>query len=239
MTASPRRAIASATLNNGLATANKAIGTEADASALSSLQNTVTQQGEDVAANTNNITALSNQVVNGKQATWARRIYKCQLANAGTEPTFSDIQGLSPVFVDEVADAAKMDFSGAGSYVVAHYKAMVRVAADTTITMAPGSRVFDDTGAVYVNGVRVAFGNAGWNTVSFDLKAGWNTVEFLVNQWTGNAYVNLGFKLGDKVAELYSGLGRLFTVFGAELRSTPTSARWVIRFQATARRSPL
>ncbi len=195
------------TLNNGLATANKAIGTKADASALSSLQNTVTQQGEDVAANTNNITALSNQVVNGKQATWARRIYKCLLANAGTEPTFSDIQGLSPVFMDEVADAAKMDFSGAGSYVVAHYKAMVRVAADTTITMAPGSRVFDDTGAVYVNGVRVAFGNAGWNTVSFDLKAGWNTVEFLVNQWTGNAYVNLGFKLGDKVAELYSGLG--------------------------------
>ena len=195
------------TLNNGLATANKAIGTKADASALSSLQNTVTQQGEDVAANTNNITALSNQVVNGKQATWARRIYKCQLANAGTEPTFSDIQGLSPVFMDEVADAAKMDFSGAGSYVVAHYKAMVRVAADTTITMAPGARVFDDTGAVYVNGVRVAFGNAGWNTVSFDLKAGWNTVEFLVNQWTGNAYVNLGFKLGDKVAELYSGLG--------------------------------
>ena len=195
------------TLNNGLATANKAIGTKADASALSSLQNTVTQQGEDVAANTNNITALSNQVVNGKQATWARRIYKCQLANAGTEPTFSDIQGLSPVFMDEVADAAKMDFSGAGSYVVAHYKAMVRVAADTTITMAPGSRVFDDTGAVYVNGVRVAFGNVGWNTVSFDLKAGWNTVEFLVNQWTGNAYVNLGFKLVDKVAELYSGLG--------------------------------
>ncbi|SYT77803.1 phage tail tip fiber protein [Klebsiella pneumoniae] len=195
------------TLNNGLTTANKAIGTKADASALSSLQNTVTQQGEDVAANTNNITTLSNQVVNGKQATWARRIYKCQLANAGTEPTFSDIQGLSPVFMDEVADAAKMDFSGAGSYVVAHYKAMVRVAADTTITMAPGSRVFDDTGAVYVNGVRVAFGNAGWNTVSFDLKAGWNTVEFLVNQWTGNAYVNLGFKLGDKVAELYSGLG--------------------------------
>jgi hypothetical protein len=144
------------TLNNGLATANKAIGTKADASALSSLQNTVTQQGEDVAANTNNITALSNQVVNGKQATWARRIYKCQLANAGTEPTFSDIQGLSPVFMDEVADAAKMDFSGAGSYVVAHYKAMVRVAADTTISMAPGSRVFDDTGAVYVNGVRVA-----------------------------------------------------------------------------------
>ncbi len=195
------------TLNNGLATANKAIGTKADASALTSLQNTVTQQGKDVAANTSNITALSNQVVNGKQGTWSRRIYKCQLANAGTEPTFSDIQGLSPVFMDEVADAAKMDFSGAGSYVVAHYKAMVRVAADTTISVSPGSRVFDDSGAVYVNGVRQAIALSGTDKLVFKLTAGWNIVEFLVNQWTGNAYVNLGFKLGDKVAELYSGLG--------------------------------
>ncbi|HHV4008811.1 DUF1983 domain-containing protein, partial [Klebsiella pneumoniae] len=195
------------TLNNGLATANKAIGTKADASALSSLQNTVTQQGKDVAANTSNITALSNQVVNGKQDTWSRRIYKCQLSNSATEPTFSDIQGLSPVFMDEVADAAKMDFSGAGSYVVAHYKAMVRVAADTTIAVSPGSRVFDDSGAVYVNGVRQAAALAGTAVLNFTLSAGWNTVEFLINQWTGNAYVNLGFKLGDKVAELYSGLG--------------------------------
>ncbi|MBK4954069.1 DUF1983 domain-containing protein [Klebsiella variicola] len=90
---------------------------------------------------------------------------------------------------------------------IAHYKAFVKVNADTTITMAPGSRVFDDTGAVYVNGVRVAFGNAGWNTVSFDLKAGWSTVEFLVNQWTGQAYINLGFKLSEKVAQLNSALG--------------------------------
>ncbi|OXS86678.1 hypothetical protein B6R99_29530, partial [Klebsiella pneumoniae] len=73
--------------------------------------------------------------------------------------------------------------------------------------MAPGARVFDDTGAVYVNGVRVAFGNASWNTVSFDLKAGWSTVEFLVNQWTGQAYINLGFKLSEKVAQLNSALG--------------------------------
>ncbi|WOD99191.1 DUF1983 domain-containing protein (plasmid) [Klebsiella pneumoniae] len=83
----------------------------------------------------------------------------------------------------------------------------MKVNADTTITMAPGSRVFDDTGAVYVNGVRVAFGNASWNTVSFDLKAGWSTVEFLVNQWTGQAYINLGFKLSEKVAQLNSALG--------------------------------
>ncbi|MBC4754606.1 DUF1983 domain-containing protein [Klebsiella variicola] len=109
--------------------------------------------------------------------------------------------------MDEVADAAKLDFSGAGSYVVAHYKAMVRVAADTTISVSPGSRVFDDSGAVYVNGVRQAVAISGTATLGFVLSSGWNTVEFLVNQWTGNAYINLGFKLGDKVAELYSGLG--------------------------------
>ncbi|HHS9890504.1 TPA: phage tail tip fiber protein, partial [Klebsiella pneumoniae] len=49
--------------------------------------------------------------------------------------------------------------------------------------------------------------NASWTTGSFELKAGWNTVEFLVNQWTGQAYINLGLKLSDKVAEMYSGLG--------------------------------
>ncbi|WP_142244271.1 phage tail tip fiber protein, partial [Klebsiella pneumoniae] len=120
---------------------------------------------------------------------------------------FSDINGKAPISIDEVPDAAKLDFASAGSYVIAHYKAFVKVNADTTITMAPGSRVFDDTGAVYVNGVRVAFGNASWNTVSFDLKAGWSTVEFLVNQWTGQAYINLGFKLSEKVAQLNSALG--------------------------------
>ncbi|MCL7688324.1 DUF1983 domain-containing protein [Klebsiella quasivariicola] len=81
------------------------------------------------------------------------------------------------------------------------------MAADTTITMAPGNRIFDDTGAVFVNGVQVAWGNASWITGSFELKVGWNTVEFLVNQWTGQAYINLGLKLSDKVAEMYSGLG--------------------------------
>ncbi|MBZ4240890.1 hypothetical protein LAN32_20890, partial [Mycobacterium tuberculosis] len=28
-----------------------------------------------------------------------------------------------------------------------------------------------------------------------------------MNQWTGQAYINLGLKLSDKVAEMYSGLG--------------------------------
>ncbi|WP_227662092.1 DUF1983 domain-containing protein, partial [Klebsiella pneumoniae] len=90
---------------------------------------------------------------------------------------------------------------------IALYSCQVKVAADTTIAMAPGNRIFDDTGAVFVNGVQVAWGNASWTTGSFELKVGWNTVEFLVNQWTGQAYINLGLKLSDKVAEMYSGLG--------------------------------
>ncbi|MCD9436478.1 hypothetical protein LVA97_28895, partial [Klebsiella pneumoniae] len=173
----------------------------------STLNSTVTQQGKDITSNSNSITSLSNQMVNGRQNMWVRSVYNVQLANNTTEPTFSDINGKAPISIDEVPDAAKLDFASAGSYVIAHYKAFVKVNADTTITMAPGSRVFDDTGAVYVNGVRAAFGNSSWNTVSFDLKAGWSTIEFLVNQWTGQAYINLGFKLSEKVAQLNSALG--------------------------------
>ncbi|MFW8427971.1 phage tail tip fiber protein [Klebsiella pneumoniae] len=180
---------------------------DATSNALSILNSTVTQQGKDITSNSNSITSLSNQMVNGRQNMWVRSVYNVQLANNATEPTFSDINGKAPISIDEVPDAAKLDFASAGSYVIAHYKAFVKVNADTTITMAPGSRVFDDTGAVYVNGVRVAFGNSSWNTVSFDLKAGWSTVEFLVNQWTGQAYINLGFKLSEKVAKLNSALG--------------------------------
>lgn len=180
---------------------------DATSNALSTLNSTVTQQGKDITSNSNSITSLSNQMVNGRQNMWVRSVYNVQLANNTTEPTFSDINGKAPISIDEVPDAAKLDFASAGSYVIAHYKAFVKVNADTTITMAPGSRVFDDTGAVYVNGVRAAFGNSSWNTVSFDLKAGWNTVEFLVNQWTGQAYINLGFKLSEKVAQLNSALG--------------------------------
>lgn len=180
---------------------------DATSNALSTLNSTVTQQGKDITSNSNSITSLSNQMVNGRQNMWMRSVYNVQLANSTIEPTFSDINGKAPTSIEEVPDAAKLDFASAGSYVIAHYKAFVKVNADTTITMAPGARVFDDTGAVYVNGVRVAFGNASWNTVSFDLKAGWSTVEFLVNQWTGQAYINLGFKLSEKVAQLNSAIG--------------------------------
>ncbi|HBX3324641.1 TPA: DUF1983 domain-containing protein [Klebsiella pneumoniae] len=194
-------------LTSDLGTTNAALAKKAEASAVTALTQQVEQNGQDIRSNTDSITSLSNQLVNGQPNSWSRRIYPVQLANAGTVPSFSDIRAVAPVVVDEAADAAKLDFTSSGSYLIALYSCQVKVAADTTITMAPGNRVFDDTGAVFVNGVQVAWGNASWTTVSFDLKAGWNTVEFLVNQWTGQAYINLGLKLSDKVAEMYSGLG--------------------------------
>ncbi|HGW1392958.1 TPA: DUF1983 domain-containing protein [Klebsiella pneumoniae] len=194
-------------LTSDLGTTNSALVKKAEAAAVTALTQQVEQNGRDIRSNTDSITRLSNQLVNGQPNSWSRRIYPVQLANAGTVPSFSDIRAVAPVVVDEVSDAAKLDFTSAGSYLIALYSCQVKVAADTTITMTPGNRVFDDTGAVFVNGVQVAWGNASWTTVSFDLKAGWNTVEFLVNQWAGQAYINLGLKLSDKVAEMYSGLG--------------------------------
>ncbi|EQA8959279.1 TipJ family phage tail tip protein [Klebsiella pneumoniae] len=194
-------------LTSDLGTTNSALVKKAEAAAVTALTQQVEQNGQDIRSNTDSITSLSNQLVNGQPNSWSRRIYPVQLANARTVPSFSDIRAVAPVVVDEVADAAKLDFTSAGSYLIALYSCQVKVAADTTITMTPGNRVFDDTGAVFVNGVQVAWGNASWTTVSFDLKAGWNTVEFLVNQWAGQAYINLGLKLSDKVAEMYSGLG--------------------------------
>uniref|UniRef100_UPI00359C11F5 TipJ family phage tail tip protein n=1 Tax=Klebsiella pneumoniae TaxID=573 RepID=UPI00359C11F5 len=194
-------------LTSDLGTTNAALAKKAEASAVTALTQQVEQNGQDIRSNTDSITSLSNQLVNGQPNSWSRRIYPVQLANAGIVPSFSDIRAVAPVVVDEVVDAAKLDFTSAGSYLIALYSCQVKVAADTTITMAPGNRIFDDTGAVFVNGVQVAWGNASWTTGSFELKAGWNTVEFLVNQWTGQAYINLGLKLSNKVAEMYSGLG--------------------------------
>ncbi|HIC8217134.1 TPA: TipJ family phage tail tip protein [Klebsiella pneumoniae] len=194
-------------LTSDLGMTNAALAKKAEAAAVTALTQQVEQNGRDIRSNTDSITSLSNQLVNGQPNRWSRRLYPVQLANAGTVPSFSDVRAVAPTVVDEVADAAKLDFTSAGSYLIALYSCQVKVAADTTITLAPGARVFDDTGAIFVNGVQVAWGNASRNTVSFELKVGWNTVEFLVNQWTGQAYINLGLKLSDKVAEMYSGLG--------------------------------
>ncbi|HGV4999544.1 TPA: carbohydrate binding domain-containing protein, partial [Klebsiella pneumoniae] len=120
-------------LQNSLNTTNAALAKKAEASAVTALTQQVEQNGQDIRSNTNSITSLSNQLVNGQPNSWSRRIYPVQLANAGTVPSFSDIRAVAPVVVDEVADAAKLDFTSAGSYLIALYSCQVKVAADTTI----------------------------------------------------------------------------------------------------------
>ncbi len=167
-----------------MGTTNAALAKKAEATAVTALTQQVEQNGRDIRSNTDSITSLSNQLVNGQPNRWSRRLYPVQLANAGTVPSFSDIRAVAPTVVDEVADAAKLDFTSAGSYLIALYSCGESGRRYHHHTGAR-RRVFDDTGAIFVNGVQVAGGNASWNTVSFELKAGWNTVEFLVNQWTG------------------------------------------------------
>ena len=194
-------------LTNDLGTTNTELAKKADASAVTALTQRVDQNDQSISRNTTNITDMSNRLINGLRNNWSRRIYPVQLASGSAVPSFSDIRAVAPTTVDEVADATKLDFTFAGNYTVALYSCQVKVAANTTITLGPGSRVFDDAGIVVVNGVQVASGNSTTSTVIFELKAGWNTVEFLVNQWTGQAYINLGMKLSAAVSEMYSGLG--------------------------------
>ncbi|MDW1480057.1 TipJ family phage tail tip protein, partial [Klebsiella pneumoniae] len=127
-------------LTSDLGTTNAALAKKAEASAVTALTQQVEQNGQDIRSNTDSITSLSNQLVNGQPNSWSRRIYPVQLANAGTVPSFSDIRAVAPVVVDEAADAAKLDFTSSGSYLIALYSCQVKVAADTTITMAPGNR---------------------------------------------------------------------------------------------------
>lgn len=120
---------------------NAALAKKAEAAAVTALTQQVEQNGRDIRSNTDSITSLSNQLVNGQPNRWSRRLYPVQLANAGTVPSFSDVRAVAPTVVDEVADAAKLDFTSAGSYLIALYSCQVKVAADTTITLAPGARV--------------------------------------------------------------------------------------------------
>ncbi|MCD5718229.1 hypothetical protein, partial [Klebsiella pneumoniae] len=133
-------------LQNSLNTTNAALEKKAEASAVTALTQQVEQNGQDIRSNTNNLTSLSNRLVNGLRNSWSRRIYPIQLASGVALPSFSDIRDVAPTTVDEVADTTKLDFTFAGSYLVALYSCQVKVAANTTVTMGPGSRVFDDTG---------------------------------------------------------------------------------------------
>ncbi len=123
-----------------MGTTNAALAKKAEAAAVTALTQQVEQNGRDIRSNTDSITSLSNQLVNGQPNRWSRRLYPVQLANAGTVPSFSDVRAVAPTVVDEVADAAKLDFTSVQLSDRAVFLP-VKVVADTTITLAPGASV--------------------------------------------------------------------------------------------------
>ncbi|MDX7152902.1 gp24 [Klebsiella pneumoniae] len=196
------------------------IANKADASALQQLQTTVSQQGDKLASQGSAITELQNTAQNGKAKYWLTKIFDIKVSGSGYIPKLSDLSGVPPLAVSEMADAAKLDFLTYGDYKIAYAKSLVYLNADKTIEIAPGSRIVDDTGRLYVNGVETASFSASATKYSFALKKGWSTIEFVVANITGQFFINLGLKLSDNVDQLFSGAGQMAAASAAQVISS-------------------
>ncbi|WPJ56021.1 hypothetical protein RCIP0100_00018 [Klebsiella phage RCIP0100] len=206
-------------LKGDVSTLQGQMATKAEASALQQLATTVSQQGNTISSQGKAITDLQNTAQNGKEKYWLTKIFDIKV-NTGYVPKLTDLAGVPPLAVYEMADAAKLDFLTYGDYKIAYVKALVYVAADKTIAISPGSRIVDDTGRLYVNGVETASFYASTNTYSMALKKGWNTIEFVVAQYTGQFYINFGLKLSDNVDQLFSGAGQLAAASASQVLSS-------------------
>lgn len=196
-------------LKGDVSTLNGQMANKADASALQLLQTTVTQQGQDLTSQGSAITDLQNSAQNGKVNYWLIKAFDIKVSSSGYIPALTDLVGVPPLAISELADAAKLDFLQYGDYKIVYAKALVYLAADKTIELSPGARIVDDTGRLYINGVEVATFGASTVKYSLALEKGWNTVEFVVAQITGQFYINFGLKLSDNVDQLFSGAGQL------------------------------
>ncbi|BEH84548.1 hypothetical protein [Klebsiella phage phiKp_7-1] len=206
-------------LKGDVSTLQGQMATKAEASALQQLATTVSQQGNTISSQGKAITDLQNTAQNGKEKYWLTKIFDIKV-NTGYVPKLTDLAGVPPLAVYEMADAAKLDFLTYGDYKIAYVKALVYVAADKTIAISPGSSIVDDTGRLYVNGVETASFYASTNTYSMALKKGWNTIEFVVAQYTGQFYINFGLKLSDNVDQLFSGAGQLAAASASQVLSS-------------------
>ena len=206
-------------LKGDVSTLQGQMATKAEASALQQLATTVTQQGNAISSQGQAITDLQNTAQNGKAKYWLTKIFDIKV-NTGYVPKLTDLAGVPPLAVYEMADAAKLDFLPYGDYKIAYVKALVYVAADKTIAISPGSRIIDDTGRLYINGTEAASFSASTRTYSMDLKKGWNTLEFVVAQYTGHFYINFGLKLSDNVDQLFSGAGQLAAASASQVLSS-------------------
>ncbi|RCS28543.1 hypothetical protein DEO45_16365, partial [Rhodanobacter denitrificans] len=61
-------------LTSDLGTTNAALAKKAEAAAVTALTQQVEQNGRDIRSNTDSITSLSNQLVNGQPNRWSRRL---------------------------------------------------------------------------------------------------------------------------------------------------------------------
>ncbi|HCI9829454.1 TPA: DUF1983 domain-containing protein [Klebsiella pneumoniae] len=207
-------------LKGDVSTLQGQMATKAEASALQQLATTVTQQGNTLASQGQAITDLQNTAQNGKAKYWLTKVFDIKVSGSGYIPKLSDLSGVPPLAVSEMADAAKLDFLTYGDYKIAYVKALVYVAADKTIAISPGSRIVDDTGRLYINGAEAASFSASTNTYTMALKKGWNTLEFVVAQYTGQFYINFGLKLSDNVDQLFSGAGQLAAASASQVLSS-------------------
>lgn len=206
-------------LKGDVSTLQGQVANKADASALQQLQTTVSQQGDKLASQGSAITDLQNTAQNGKAKYWLTKIFDIKV-NTGYVPKLTDLAGAPPLAVSEMADAAKLDFQSYGDYKIAYAKSLVYLNADKTIEIAPGSRIVDDTGRLYVNSVETASLGASTTKYSLALKKGWNTIEFVVAQMTGGFYINFGLKLSDNVDQLFSGAGQMAAASAAQVISS-------------------
>lgn len=207
-------------LKGDVSTLQGQMATKAEASALQQLATTVTQQGNTLASQGQAITDLQNTAQNGKAKYWLTKVFDIKVSGSGYIPKLSDLSGVPPLAVSEMADSAKLDFLTYGDYKIAYAKSLMYVAADKTIAIAPGSRIVDDTARLYINGAEVATFGAGTITYSLVLKKGWNTLEFVVAQITGQFFINFGLKLSDNVDQLFSGAGQLAAASASQILSS-------------------
>lgn len=207
-------------LKGDVSTLQGQMANKAEASALQQLATTVTQQGNTIASQGQAITDLQNTAQNGKAKYWLTKIFDIKVSGSGYIPKLSDLSGVPPLAMSEMADAAKLDFLTYGDYKIAYAKSLVYVAADKTIELSPGSRIVDDTARLYINGAEVATFGAGTVKYSLVLKKGWNTLEFVVAQITGQFFINFGLKLSDNVDQLFSGAGQLAAASASQILSS-------------------
>ncbi|WP_251347135.1 phage tail tip fiber protein [Klebsiella variicola] len=207
-------------LKGDVSTLQGQMANKAEASALQQLATTVTQQGNTIASQGQSITDLQNTAQNGKAKYWLTKVFDIKVSGSGYIPKLTDLSGVPPLAVSEMADAAKLDFLPYGDYKIAYVKALVYLNADKTIELNPGSRIVDDTGRLYVNSVEVTTMGASSVKYSLVLKKGWNTLEFVVAQITGQFFINFGLKLSDNVDQLFSGAGQLAAASASQILSS-------------------